>query len=140
MSRKVHMTVGKLTPIVMTLVCFHLWLGGVVGQFGITGIALAASASLNVEDLPKDPRAYRVQVEQILIKANSMIDKLKGNQSALAAVLDLIQTRDNILREILKMEVTPDGSKWTLDEGRASVDAMLKLLKDQYDKAAGMAG
>lgn len=115
-----------------------VWPGGPVAQPGIPGAALAAE--LNVEGLPKEPKAFRAQVEQILGKVDSLVAKLKGNASALPVVLDLLQTRDNILREILKMEVTPEGAKWTLAEGRASVEAMLRLLAEQYEKASTMAG
>jgi hypothetical protein len=132
------MTTWKSALVVGTLGCLAVWFGGAVPQMEVPGIALAAD-SLNVEGLPKDPKAFRAQVDQILSKATSLIDKLKGNEKALPAVLDLMQTRDNVLREIPKMESTPDGSKWTLDEGRASVEAMLKLLRDQYDKAATLA-
>jgi hypothetical protein len=132
----------KLTLVVAAIGCFSVWLGGIVGSKGPSGVPGSAFAaeSLNVEGLPKDPKGYRAQVDQILKKADSLIEKLKGNKAAQAVCLDLIQTRDNVLREILKTESTPDGSKWTLDEGRASVDAMLKLLKDQYEKALPMAG
>ncbi|MER3423923.1 MAG: hypothetical protein C4293_12505 [Nitrospiraceae bacterium] len=118
--------------------CFSVWPNWFVGQPGVSGVALAAD--LNVEGLPKEPKAFRTQVEQILGKVDGLVAKLKGNASALPVVLDLIQTRDNIMREILKMEVTPDGAKWTLAEGRASVEAMLRLLRDQYEKASTMAG
>ncbi|MDE3244397.1 MAG: hypothetical protein KGO52_16985 [Nitrospirota bacterium] len=121
---------------------FSCWLGGVAGWLGpsgVPGIAIAAE-SLNIEGLSKDPKAYRAQVEQILKKVDGLIEKLKGHQSAHALVLDLEQTRDNILREIPKMEVAPGDAKWGAQEMRDSVQAMLKLLKDQYEKAAGMAG
>lgn len=108
-----------------------------VGALSGWGVALAAD-SLNVDGLPKDSRAFLVQVDQIISKVDSLLAKLKSNPKATPMVLDLMQTRDNIKREILKMQVTPDGAKWTLADGRASVEAMLKLLKDQYDKAAGM--
>lgn len=126
------------SALVMTaFVCLYIWLGGQSGQPGDFDIARAAE-TLNIEGLPKDPKAYRAQVDQILKKVDGLIDKLKGKQNALPVVLDLIQTRDDILREIPKVEHTPDGSKWTLQEGRDSVDAKLKLLKVQYEKASGL--
>ncbi len=107
-----------------------------LGSFSID--LVYAADTLTVDSLPKDPKAYRAQVEQILKKVDALIGKLKGNPNATPMVLDLIQTRDDILREIPKAETTPAGSKWSLEEGRASVDAKLKLLKDQYDKASGL--
>jgi hypothetical protein len=127
----------KSALLMMVFGCCAVWLIGLAGQPGNLELALAADA-LTVDGLPKDPKPYRTQVDQILNKVDGLIDKLKGNQNAQPVVLDLIQTRDNVLREIPKVESTPDGSKWSLQEGRASVDAMLKLLKDQYDKASGL--
>ncbi|MGH7205887.1 MAG: hypothetical protein ACREI2_06725 [Nitrospiraceae bacterium] len=135
---------GRLTSRTLTLVLamlgfFQVWLGGSVGQPGVPGIALAAE-SLNVEGLPKDPKAYRAQVDQILKKVDGLIEKLKGSQKVpTAVVLDLIQTRDNVTREIFKVENKPDGSKWSAQDMRESVDAMLRLLKAQYEKATEMA-
>jgi hypothetical protein len=103
-----------------------------------SGVALAAD-SLNIEGLPGDPRQFRSQVGQILTKADSLIKKLKANPSTQTIALDLMQTRDNILREIVKMEGAPGDAKWTAQEMKESVQAMLKLLKEQYDKAAGTA-
>jgi hypothetical protein len=117
--------------------CCAVWLSGPAGQPGLLELAHAAD-TLNIDGLPKDPKAYRAQVEQILKKVDALTEKLKGNQNARPIVLDLLQTRDDILREIPKVESTPDGSKWSLQEGRDSVDAKLKLLKDQYDKASGL--
>jgi hypothetical protein len=135
MGRK---TIRRLVPVFALLGWWYIWLGGSVEHPGVPWEALAAE-ELKIEGLPKDPKAFRTQLEQIIAKVDSLIGKLKGNAEALPMVLDLMQTRDNVMRELLKMEVTPDGSKWTLPEGRASVEAMLKLLKAQYDKAAGMA-
>jgi hypothetical protein len=137
-----RMSGRKLAVVVAAFGCLHMWLGGLVGLKGQPGAparALAAD-SLNVGGLPKDPKAYRDQVDQILKKVDVVIGKLKGNESAKALVLDLEQTRDNILREIPKIEAAPGDAKWSSQEMRESVDAMLKLLKDQYEKAAGMAG
>lgn len=121
-----------------TLGCIWLWhVGSPVGISGHlvgAGTALAAE-SLNIEGLPKDARAYRAQVDQILRKVDGLIDKLKENESARALILDLEQTRDNILREIPKMEIAPGDAKWGSQEMRDSVQQMLKLLKDQYEKA-----
>ncbi|MBI4402193.1 MAG: hypothetical protein HY581_11245 [Nitrospirae bacterium] len=135
----VRMTSGMLAFLVASLGFFSIWLGGIVGQPGVPGPAFAAE-SLNVEGLPADPKAFRAQVDQILKKTDGLIGKLKDNKNAEAALLDLIQTRDNVLREIFKVENRPDGSKWTAKEARESVEAMLKLLKAHYEKAAGIGG
>lgn len=134
-----RMGVRTLIVVLATLGFFQVWLDGSVVQPGVPGIALAAE-SLNVEGLPKDPKAYRAQVDQILKKVDGLIEKMKWNEKALPVVLDLQQTRDNVLREIYKVENKPDGSKWGAQEMRESVDAMLKLLKAQYEKATEMAG
>ncbi len=111
-----------------------------VGLFvGSLGVALAAD-TLTIEGLPKDPKAYRAQVDQLLKKADALIEMLKGKPNPPPIVLDLIQTRDNILREIFKVENKPEGAKWFDQEMRDSVDAMLRLLKQQYDKAVEQAG
>lgn len=132
--RRMHYWMWRWIPAV--LVCTPLWLGGVELP-GSVGDASAADA-LSIDGLPKDPKAYRAQVDQLLKKVDGLIEKLKGNPTATAIVLDLLQTRDDILREIPKAEVKPDGAKWTLQEGRESVDAKLKLLKALYDKAAAL--
>ena len=134
-----RMGVRTLILVFATFGFSQVWLGGSVGQPGEAEIALAAE-SLNVEGLPKDPKAYRAQVDQILKKVDGLIEKLKGNQKIpTAVVLDLIQTRDNVTREIFKVENNPDGSKWGAQDMRESVDAMLKLLKAQYEKATEIA-
>jgi hypothetical protein len=130
------MNLVMIIVIVAVFGWLYAWPDGLVGQRA-PGVAVAAE-SLNVEGLPKDPKAFRAQVDQIIGKVDALLAKLKSNPKATPMVLDLMQTRDNILREILKMEVTPDGAKWTLADGRASIEAMLRLLKEQYDKAAGM--
>lgn len=101
--------------------------------------AVFAAESLNIDSLPKDAKAYRVQVDQLLNKVDGVILKLQGTASAQAVVLDLEQTRDNILREIPKMKVAPGDAKWGTQEMRDSVQAMLKLMKEQYDKANSVA-
>lgn len=116
-----------------------VWLGNVPGSDRSSGIVLAADG-LKIDGLSNDPRQFRAQVDQILARVDSLIKKLKGTPTAQAIALDLMQTRDNILREIVKMEGTPGDAKWTAQEMRESVQAMLKLLKEQYDKAAGADG
>ena len=123
---------------VATLAAFSvlsLWLAGTNTRLGGAALALAAE-ELKVEGLPIDAKGFRAQIEQILSKVDRLIEKLKGNPNASTMVLDLIQTRDNVLRELPKVETQPAGSKWTEKEARESVDWMLRLLKAQYDKAA----
>lgn len=103
---------------------------------GWLSVGAAFADELKVENLPADPKAFRVQVDQIIRKVDGLIDKLKDKGFS-PALLDLMQTRDNIMREIYKVENAPDGSKWMSKEARASVDAMLRLLKEQYEKASG---
>lgn len=99
----------------------------------------AAAESLNVDNLPKDAKEFRRSVDQIIKRVDGLLGKLKDKPDALTAWMDLVQTRDNILREIEKLDAK-DGSKWTAGEARESVELMLKLLKAQYEKAAGLAG
>jgi hypothetical protein len=118
-------------------------------RFVVLALALAAAClfppvdtavaqELKVDGLPTEPQAFKTHVQQILSKADAMIKKLKDKEEARAVVLDLIQTRDNVLRELLKAEARPDGAKWTNKEGRESIEAMLRLLKAQYEKAASL--
>jgi hypothetical protein len=123
---------------IATLAAFgvlSLWLAGTTARMGGADLALAAE-ELKVEGLPSDAKGFRAQIEQIISKVDRLIEKLKGNPKASVTVLDLIQTRDNVLRELPKVENQPAGSKWTEKEARESVDWMLRLLKAQYDKAA----
>lgn len=113
----------------------YLWLADTTVHMGSAALALAAE-ELKVEGLPGDAKGFRAQIEQIIGKVDRLIEKLKGNPNASIMVLDLIQTRDNVLRELPKVEHQPAGSKWTEKEARESVDSMLRLLKAQYDKAA----
>lgn len=116
-----------------------IWPGDMPGLDRGLGIARAADG-LKIDGLSNDPRQFRAQVDQILVKADGLIKKLKGNTTAQATVLDLLQTRDNILREIVKMDGKPGDARWAEQEMKDSVQAMLKLLKEQYDKAAGTTG
>jgi hypothetical protein len=129
----------RLTPhSVATLAAFgvlSLWLGGAPDRVGGAALALAAE-ELKVEGLSSDAKGFRAQTEQIISKVDRLIEKLKGNPNASTLALDLIQTRDNVLRELPKVENQPVGSNWTEKEARESVDWMLRLLKVQYEKAA----
>lgn len=102
-------------------------------------VALAADA-LKADGLPSDPRQFRAAVDQLLAKVDSVIAKLKSTPGAQGMVLDLMQTRDNVLREISKIDGAPGDAKWNAKEMRESVESMLKLMKEQYDKAAATAG
>lgn len=125
---------------------------GILAVFGVLSLCLTdttvrmrgpdlalAAEELKVEGLPSDPKSFRAQIEQIISKVDNLIEKLKGNPNASTMVLDLIQTRDTVLRELPKVEHQPAGSKWSEKEARESVEWMLRLLKAQYDKAAGSA-
>lgn len=123
---------------VSALVALGVWSLGLVGATVPVGgphHALAAD-ELKVEGLPGDAKGFRAQIEQIISRVDRLIEKLKGNPNASTMVLDLIQTRDTVLRELPKVEHQPAGSKWTEKDARESVDSMLRLLKAQYDKAA----
>lgn len=108
------------------------------GQTG-SGIVLAAEG-LKVENLSNDPKQFRAQVDQALAKVSTLIEKLKSKPEARAIVLDLMQTRDNVLRELPKIDGNPGDAKWGSQEMRDSVKAMLMLLQEQYEKAAQLAG
>ncbi len=110
--------------------------GDIHGLRGMSPIALAADM-LKIDGLSNDPRQFRTQVDQLISKTDSLIAKLRANPNNQAIVLDLLQTRDDILRELPKVDSTPGDAKWTAREMMESVQSKLKLLKDQYDKAAG---
>lgn len=130
--------VGTLDLALAAVCCLSVWSWGPGYPSGAPEIVLAEEASLSVEGLSPDPKTFRAQVDQIVKKVDNLIDRLKGKQETKVVVLDLIQTRDNVLREIGKVESFPEGSKWTKEEARASVEAMLRLLKTQYEKAVGL--
>jgi hypothetical protein len=126
---------------VATLAAFgvlSLWLTGTAARRGDPDLALAAE-EWQVEGLPRDPKSFRAQIEQIISRVDKLIEKLKRNPNASTTILDLIQTRDTVLRELPKVENQPPGSKWSKKEARESVEWMLRLLKAQYDKAASSA-
>jgi hypothetical protein len=132
----------RLGPqMVATLAAFSvmsLWLTDTTVRMGGPDLALAAE-ELKVEGLPSDPKSFRREVEQIISRVDKLINMLKGNPTMSTMVLDLIQTRDTVLRELPKVENQPAGSKWSEKEARESVEWMLRLLKAQYDKAASPA-
>lgn len=113
---------------------FRQWLVAGIA-FGSMSVGVAMAEELKIDNLPGDPKAYRTQVERIIGQVDTLIAKLRGQGSS-PALLDLLQTRDNVLREVPKVESAPDGSKWTSREARESVDAMLRLLKQQYEKTS----
>jgi hypothetical protein len=107
-----------------------------LGRQGIPGMVLAAEP-LKIDGLPKAPQQFRAHVEQILASVDSLIEKLKKDPKNRAVVLDLLQTRDDILRELPKIDSKQGDARWTPTDMRESVESKLKLLKEQYDKAAG---
>lgn len=112
--------------------------GDIHGLRGMSGFAFAADV-LKIDGLSSDPKQFRTQVDQLISKTDGLIAKLRANPNNQAVVLDLIQTRDDILREIPKIDSAPGDAKWTAREMMESVQSKLKLLKDQYDKASGSA-
>ncbi len=103
------------------------------------GLATAAE-SLAVDSLPNDVRQFRAQVEKIITKVDALIEQLRDRPNSRVIILDLLQTRDDILREVPKMDSAPGDAKWNQKEMRESVQDKLRLLKGQYDKAAGLEG
>jgi outer membrane murein-binding lipoprotein Lpp len=112
-------------------------LGDIHGPRWMSGVAVAADA-LKIDSLSSDPKQLRIQVDQLISKTDNLIAKLKTDPNNQAIVLDLLQTRDDILREIPKIDSAPGDAKWTAQEMRDSVLSKLKLLKRQYDKAVGL--
>lgn len=104
-----------------------------------TGVASAAD-SLTVDSLPNDARQFRFQVEKIIGKVDALIEQLRDKPNSRATILDLVQTRDDILREVPKLDSAPGDAKWSQKEMRESVQDKLRLLKGQYDKAVGSEG
>lgn len=123
---------------VISLGCLIFGLDDIHGVRGTSGNALAAEV-LKIDGLSSDPKQFRIQVDQLISKTDTLIAKLRANPNNQAIILDLLQTRDDILREIPKIDYAPGDAKWTAREMIESVQSKLKLLKDQYDKAAGSA-
>lgn len=120
--------------------CLSLSLMGIWGILALPPGAQAAD-ELKVEGLPQEPEAYKQQVDRIVDRVDALIDKMKTEKSGDSALLELIQARDNVKEEALKVVYHPEEAKWTTDEARESTDAMLKFMKAQYEKAsADMAG
>ena len=117
--------------------CLMAGLGDIYGSRGTSGIALAADV-LKIDGLSNDAKQFRTQVEQLVNKTDALITKLKADPAQQAVVLDLMQTRDDILRELPKIDSAPGDAKWTAKDMRESVESKLKLLKNQYDKAVGL--
>lgn len=112
---------------------------------GLVGLALpipaqAAAEPLDVEGLPQHPEAYKQQVDRIVKRVDTLIDKVKAERAGEPALLELVQARDNVQDEAVKVVYHPPESRWTTEEARESTDAMLRVLKAQYDKAAELAG
>ena len=111
-------------------------LAGLLLALGVawTGTSVSWADEIEVEGLPEEPAAYKAKVDGIIAKVDKVIDKLKGDKEKFALVSDLMMTRDNVMREIYKVQNKPDGSKWGA-EMRESVDLMLQLLAVQFEKA-----
>jgi hypothetical protein len=98
-------------------------------------IVTFAADTLKLDGLPDDPRQFRAAVDQVIKKVDTLIEQLRAKPGGQAIVLDLLQTRDDILRELPKIDGAPGDAKWTQKEMRESVQDKLRLLKGQYDKA-----
>lgn len=130
----------RKSKLAVLLPCLSLSLMGVWGTLALPPGAQAAG-ELKVEGLPQEPEAYKQQVDRIVDRVDALIDKMKAEKSGDPALLELIQARDNVKEEALKVVYHPEEAKWTADEARESTDAMLKFMKAQYEKAsAEMAG
>lgn len=99
-----------------------------------------ASAEIDLDGLSDNPKQFRAQVEQLVASADAMMTKLQNKTEHEALVLDLQQTRDDILRELPKVESKPGEAQWTTEEMVESVKSKLRLLKDQYEKASEAEG
>ena len=117
------------------LVLLSIGVIAIVCRWGATGYA---GDLLKIDGLSNDPKQFRVQVEQLITKTDALITKLRANPNHQAVILDLLQTRDDILRELPKIDSSPGDAKWTSKEMYESVQSKLKLLKDQYDKASAL--
>ena len=132
--RGIKVQVVCLSVISLSCLIFGLDIHGVRGT---AGNALAAEV-LKIDGLSSDPKQFRIQVDQLISKTDTLITKLRANPNHQAVILDLLQTRDDILREIPKIDSAPGDAKWTAREMMESVQSKLKLLKDQYDKASAL--
>lgn len=121
--------------VVIGMGCLLFGLIDIHGPRGMNENALAADV-LKIDSLSNDPKQFRAQVQQLLGRTDILIAKLKDNPALQPVVLDLLQTRDDILRELPKIDAAPGDAKWTAEEMEESVRAKLKLLKEQYDKAS----
>jgi hypothetical protein len=113
---------------------FALSFGMLLGWMLVGNMTVAAD-SLKVEGLPDETRQFRAAVESIIKKVDTLIEQLRGKPENQAIVLDLLQTRDDIMREIPKLDGAPGDAKWNPKEMRESVQGKLMLLKNQYEKA-----
>jgi hypothetical protein len=116
-----------------------------VGTVNLSGwrvqwIATVAAESLKVDGLPDEPRQFRASVDSIIKKVDALIEQLRGKPTSQAILLDLLQTRDDIIRELPKLDGAPGDAKWNQKEMRESVQGKLMLLRNQYEKAQASAG
>lgn len=126
----------KVTVIGTTVLGVALWASGpAIIPGGIQPVW--AEDTLDVENIPDDPKALRVKVEKTVGKVDGLINKLKSDPEKAHLVMDLQMTRDNLMRELPKVESGPNGSKWLASDMKESVTSMMKLLALQYEKAQG---
>lgn len=131
---------GKIVQMVLLgLLCAGYIVSGLGDHndsYGMSRVGFAADA-LKIDELSSGPKEFHTQVDQLISKTESLIAKLGANPNNQAIALDLLQIRDDSLREIPKIDSAPGDAKWTARVMIESVQSKLKLLKDQYDKAAG---
>jgi len=131
---------SRKSKLAVLIPCLSLSLMGVWGALALPAGA-EATEELKVEGLPQEPEAYKRQVDRIVERVDALIDKMSKEKSGEPALLELIQARDNVKEEALKVVYRPEEARWTTEEARESTDAMLKFMKAQYEKAsAEMAG
>jgi hypothetical protein len=108
---------------------------GILLGWMLLGNMTFAAEPLKVDGLPDEPRQFRAAVDSVIKKVDTLVEQLRGKADSQAIILDLLQTRDDILREVPKIDASPGDAKWTQKEMRESVQDKLKLLKTQYEKA-----
>lgn len=130
---------SRMSKLAAIVPCLSLTLAGLI-SLALPGPAQAGVEPLNVEGLSQQPEAYKQQVDRIVNRVDTFIDKMKAEKAGEPVLLELMQARDNVQDEAVKVVYHPPESRWTTEEARESTDAMLRVLKAQYEKAADLAG
>lgn len=85
-------------------------------------VVATAADMLTVGVPTHDPRQFRVHVEQIVSKLDALIEQLRGRPNSRAIILDLLQTRDALLREVPNIDSALGDAKWNQKEMPESVE------------------